>query len=253
LNDTPSSPPSKLGRFLRLLAYAAVLAAVAGAVALAAFWMSFKAQRRASEVSVPELRGLSQTEAEARAGRSGVVLEVIEERHDPGTSRGQVLGQEPVAGASVRRGRKVRVVLSLGGEVLEVPNLVGSGARSVAVRLEQDGFALGDEARAWSRAVPAGTVLAQSPAAGSPGVPGTRVHRLVSSGPPPTRWVMPDLIGLQRTRAESWIASSGFRLAPVRRIAGAAVPGTVVGQLPLPGHPVVSRGVIQLTVAAGGS
>jgi serine/threonine-protein kinase len=242
-----------LKRTVRRVALAGTLLGVAGAVAFGAFWLSFKWQRRASEVHVPELRGASQAEAEVRAARSGVVIEVVEERHDPGTSRGQVLGQEPSAGSSVRRGRKVRVVLSLGGEVLRVPNLVGSGARSVAVRLEQEGFALGDEARAWSRAAPAGMVLAQVPPADSPGVPGTRVHRLVSSGPLPTRWVMPDLTGLERPRAEAWIASSGFRLAPVRRIPGPGAPGTVVGQLPLPGHPVASRAVIQLTVAAGGS
>ena len=247
-----STPPEsgKLPRLLRATVVVAALAAVAGAVALATFWLSFNAQRRASEVQVPELRGFSQSEAEVRAGRAGLVMEVVEERHDPATSRGQVLGQEPAPGSAVRRGRKVRVVLSLGGEVLKVPDLVGDGARTVAVRLEQEGFALGDEARAWSRSMPAGTVLAQVPSPGSPGVPGTRVHRLVSAGPPPARWVMPDLTGLARERAEAWIASSGFRLAPIVYVSG-STPGTVVGQLPLPGHPVTSRGVVQLTVAGG--
>jgi beta-lactam-binding protein with PASTA domain len=238
---------------MRAGALAAAVAVVAGGAGLAAFWWSFQLERRGNEVRVPELRGADTSEADARARRVGLEIELVEERHDPGTSRGQVLAQEPPAGASVRRGRKVRVVVSLGGEVLTVPNLVGSGARSVALRLEQEGFALGDEARVWSRSVAAGTVLAQSPPAGSPGVPGARVHRLVSSGPPPTRWVMPDLTGLARERAESWIASSGFRLAPVRRVPAGQPPGTVVGQLPLAGHPVASRGVVQLTVASGGS
>jgi len=250
--NAPAPPaPGKFPRLLRAAGVLAGLAFLAGAVALATFWYAFNAQRRASEVQVPELRGLSQSEAEVRAGRAGVVIEVVEERHDPAMSRGQVLGQEPAPGSAVRRGRKVRVVLSLGGEVLQVPNLVGAGARTVAVRLEQEQFALGDEARAWARAVPAGTVLAQVPAPGSPAVPGTRVHRLVSAGPPPTRWVMPDLTGLARDRAEAWIASSGFRLAPVVYVPGSSSPGTVVGQLPLPGYPVVSRGVVQLTVGGG--
>lgn len=251
MNAPPSPEPRKLPRLLRAAAVLAALGAVAGAVALGTFWFSFNAQRRATEVQVPELRGLSQSEAEARAARAGLVVEVVEERHDPATSRGQVLLQDPARGSAVRRGRKVRVVLSLGGEVLEVPDLVGAGSRTVAVRLEQEGFALGDEARTWSRAAPAGTVLAQVPSPGSPGVPGTRVHRLVSAGSPPMRWVMPDLTGLARERAEAWVASSGFRLAPVVYLPGSSSPGAVVGQLPLPGHPVVSRGVVQLTV--GGS
>jgi serine/threonine-protein kinase len=161
-----------------------------------------------------------------------------------------VLQQMPPAGFSVRRGRKVKVVLSLGGKVLEVPDLIGHAARAVRIELRQEGFVPGDETRIPHRSALPGTVVAQVPPAHTPAVPNTRVHPLVSDGPAPPKWVMPDLSGLPRDRAESWISLAGFRRGAVRRVrmAGRA-PGTVVGQLPLAGYPVVTNEVVELTVA----
>ena len=51
-------------------------------------------------------------------------------------------------------------------------------------------------------------------------------------------------------RAESWIEMSGFRRGAVRRRSAEGRPaGVVVGQLPLSGHPVAAKGLIELTVA----
>ena len=237
---------------LRALAIVAVLAALAG-VAIAAFLFAFQAERRSTEVRVPELIGLTRDEAERRAAEAGLVVEVVEERHDPTQSSGRVLAQEPEGGSSVRRGRSVDLVMSLGGEVLTVPDLVGRVERTVTAELSRAGFALGHLSRVYARGAPAGTILAQVPAAGSPAVAGVRVHRLVSAGPPPARWVMPDLTGLPRAQVETWLAASGFRLAPVRRVPSELPAGTVVGQSPLAGHPVLSRGVVEISVSQGGS
>jgi beta-lactam-binding protein with PASTA domain len=130
---------------------------------------------------------------------------------------------------------------------------VGRPARTAALDLEREGFAPGDEARVHVRSLLAGTVVAQVPPAGTPAVPGSRVHRLVSMGPAPPLWVMPDLTGLPLGRVETWATSSGFRLAPVRRIAaGTGQAGRVIGQLPAAGHPVASKAVLEITVDAGG-
>ena len=138
----------------------------------------------------------------------------------------------------------------LGGRVLEVPNLSSKADRAVEIELRRDGFAPGDEARIHSSAVPAGRIVGQVPPAGSPAVPNTRVHRLVSEGERPVRFVMPDLIGLSRTAAERWIRVSGFRVGPVRKIPSMnRVSGTVLGQIPMAGYPVRSREIFEITVA----
>jgi len=108
----------------------------------------------------------------------------------------------------------------------------------------------GDEARIYDRDTPSGLVIAQVPPSETPAVPSTRVHRLVSDGPAPPTWVMPDLTGLSREAAERWLAGAGFRRGAVRRVRmGARPAGTVVGQLPLAGYPVRSKEVVELSVA----
>ncbi len=92
-------------------------------------------------------------------------------------------------------------------------------------------------------------MLAQVPPATTPAVANTRVHRLISDGPPIRTWVMPDLGGLGRQRAESWVEDSGFRVT-VRQVRITGRPaGTVVGQLPLAGYPIRSNDIVELTVA----
>ena len=46
---------------------------------------------------------------------------------------GMEIEQMPRAGSSVRRGRKVKLVVSLGGEVLAVPDLIGQASRAVEI------------------------------------------------------------------------------------------------------------------------
>lgn len=241
---------SRLGRAGRFAFLAAAAIGLLVCVAVVSFFVAFKAERRSTEVEVPDLAGLSLDEARRVARAAGVVVEVVAERHDPTLSSGRVLGQVPPSGAAVREGRKVKIVLSLGGEVLTVPDLVGRPARAVTIELSREGFGLGEEARCWSRGMASGLVLAQVPPAGSPSLPGSRIHRLVSQGPPPARWVMPDLVGMPLPSVERWATTSGFRLAPVRRVSDPdESPGTIVGQLPRAGHPVLSRSTIELTVA----
>ena len=213
------------------------------------FHLSMKVEMRSTEVVVPDLTGLPLDEASGVVEPLGLVLDVVDQRHDPAVASGRILQQQPPGGSSVRRGRKLKLVLSLGGKILAVPNLLGKADRAVEIELRRDGFAPGDEARVFSHEVAAGRILAQVPPAGSPAVPNARVHRLVSRGAPQSAWVMPDLTGLRRRAAERWIESSGFRRGPVRKIdSRRRASGTVVGQLPLAGHPIHRNDIVELTV-----
>ena len=189
-------------------------------------------------------------QATRQATPLGLVLQVVDRRNDPRVASGRVLQQQPTGGSRVRQGRKLKLVMSLGGRVLTVPDLIGEADRAVEIRLRQDGFAPGDHARVGSRAASAGSILAQVPPPGSPGVPNTRVHRLVSSGPPDLAWVMPDLTGRPREQVERWLETSRFRRGTVRMVrAPGERPGTVVGQLPLAGYPIRRNDIVELTVA----
>lgn len=228
-----------------------LLVLAAGAVAfVVSFYVAMKVEMRTTEVKVPDLLGRTQEEAGRSAGAVGLVIEVVDQRNDAAMSSGRVLQQEPPAGSAVRRGRKIKLVVSLGGQVLSVPEIVGRGARASEIELRRGGFQPGLEARVFRPRVPAGEVVAQVPAPGTPAVPGTRVHRLVSEGEEPPVWVMPELNGRTRESAERWIDRWGFRRGAVRLAAAPdRASGTVIGQLPLAGYPISAREIVDLTVA----
>jgi serine/threonine-protein kinase len=219
-------------------------------VFVVAFFVTMSLELRSSEVAVPDFRGMSVDQTRERANALGLVVLVVEERHDPAVASGRVLEQTPRAGASVRRGRKVKLILSLGGELLQVPDLVGRALRTVQIELQRDGFVPGSEARVPSSQTPAGTILAQVPSPATPAVARARVHYLVSEGPRARAWVMPDLTGLTRAEAERWVETSGFRVGAVRTVPGRPAPaGLVVGQMPLSGYPIRTKDMVDLAVA----
>jgi eukaryotic-like serine/threonine-protein kinase len=236
-------------RFLPAALWLASGALAVGLVFVVSFWLAVRSVARSNEIAVPDLTGLDLEAAQQKVAADGLVLQVADERHDPAVPSGRIIEQMPLAGSSVRRGRKVKLVLSRGGEVLTVPNLVGKPVRAVDIDLRREGFVPGELARAPSYDVPSGVVLGQVPSADTSAVPQARIHRLVSDGPPTATWVMPDLTGMARGDAERWIAMSGFRRGAVRRVRmERRASDTVVGQMPLAGYPLRSRDVVDLTV-----
>ena len=238
------------GRVGRIAAIsAAVMLAVIGVAGLS-FCVAFRAERRSNIVELPDWTGKPKNDAEEQARALGLGFEVAEERHDPGVAVSRVLSQEPAPGTTVRRGRTIRVVVSLGGETLRVPALVGQPGRQADMALKREGLQTGWDARLHDEDVPEGVVIAQSPSADALTVSGERVQILVSEGPRPVRYVMPDLSGRPLREVQDWITLCGFRTGPVRRLpADGREPGTVVGQLPPAGWPIGRRDVVELTVA----
>lgn len=246
--------PSRGWTMLRRIVRGALWVLGGGALVAIVFVFSFftamRVEMRSTEVEVPDLSGLTPEAARQKLAPLGLVVEVVDQRNDPRVASGRVLEQTPPPGASVRRGRKMKLILSLGGKVLTVPDVVGHAARAVAIELRQKGFLPGDEAQVHSYGVAQGKVLGQVPAADAKAVPGSRIHRLVSDGPMPATWVMPDLTGRSRAEAERWISLCGFRRGIVRRVPASGVAsGTVVAQLPEAGYPVRTKDIVELAVA----
>jgi serine/threonine-protein kinase len=242
--------PRSLKRVMILALWVAGSAALMLAVFVFAFFAAMRVEMRSTQIEVPDLGGLTLEAARQRVEPLDLVLEVVDQRNDPRVASGCVLEQMPRAGASARRGRKMKLILSLGGKVLRVPELVGHASRAVTIELRQEGLIPGDETHVFSYDMSAGRVLAQVPPAETTVVPHSRVYRLVSDGPPPASWVMPDLRGHGRREAERWISLCGFRRGAVRRVSGGGrAPGTVLAQRPQAGYPIRSKDIVELVVA----
>jgi serine/threonine-protein kinase len=196
---------------------------IAGALVVTFFVFFAAAARiaiRSRDVVVPELGGQPVTEASQTLSPLGLTLRVAEDRRpDPKVPEGRIVGQEPRPGSVTRRPRAVRVWLSAGARAPVVPDLVGATERAAILRLQGDGLNLLRTVEIRSADFPADTVVGQWP---SPQVKAADVVLLVNRSERGATYVMPDVIGLDGSRAADLLRGWGFR-------------ASVVGTYPYPG------------------
>ncbi len=128
-------------------------------------------QQRAT---IPPLAGLSRRDAEGELAQAGLQLgQVTTQPSD--SARGLVIASNPSEGQVVPQGTRVYLVVSAGPASLTMPDVVGHDLASANALLAQLGFPTGPLEYDPSATFPAGTVVAQTPAAGSAVAAGTIV------------------------------------------------------------------------------
>jgi eukaryotic-like serine/threonine-protein kinase len=220
-----------------------------------------------AEVTIPDFKGLTVTEATNKAAATGLNLSVDNHFYSAEMPVGRVLSQSPVPGTRVRREWHVRLTESLGPQRVAIPNLSGTDQRLASIQIRRLGLQLGAIAEMPYAYAPPGTVIAQNPAADAEGVSRPTISLLIAAPPVDTSaaLVMPDLVGQMFPAAATAVSHAGLTLAPVRDEAAAVPtipdttsnqtpqapipPGTVIGQNPAPGHRVDSSTPVELTVA----
>ena len=203
---------------------------------------------RSREVPVPNLAGRSLNEASTLLTDAGLTLRVEERRRvDPKVPAGHVISQDPPPGTNLRTSRGVRVYVSAGARATQLPIVVNQSERSARLQLEQSQIQVSRVADVRSSRYPLDTVVAQDPPAGSASA---AVSLLVNRGERGTRYVMPDLIGLNGDRAAEVLRSTGFRVSVVGQHPYPGIPaGIVLRQNPQPGFQVAPGEPIALEVS----
>lgn len=122
-------------------------------------------------ISVPDLTGEDADAALERLEEYGLTATTNEEHSDT-TPRGNVIAQSPVAGETLYRGDTVALTVSLGPELVEVPDVFGLQEGEATQTLQDAGFLV-----SYDRFLGGyfGTVRSQSPAAGEMLQPGSTV------------------------------------------------------------------------------
>lgn len=203
------------------------------------------------EVEVPALEGKTVEEANEILQRLGLRLRVAESRHTDKPDR-TIISQTPAAGRKVRVDNEVEAVVSLGPEVVEVPDLLGRSLREARVSLANNRLQLGNVS--WSKRDPdkPEEVINQSPGPGEKVKPGTRVNLQLNKG-----------TGLALTRVPDWKGQSVFQIEPELKKANLAMGGIVwtldqvaprgqiLGQAPPPGSEVSADTPVEFEVSAG--
>jgi serine/threonine-protein kinase len=85
---------------------------------------------------VPDVKGMNVLEAAIEVQKKGLTLEV-DTKFDPATDRFTVIDQYPGKGATVRKGRAVTLVVSMGKDVYITPNLTGKSREEAEKMLNE--------------------------------------------------------------------------------------------------------------------
>lgn len=240
------APRSRISRGFRfLLTVFGLVATVAGAATL-----TFLLAARTVDPEVPDLTGFEVEPARRLLAVSGLRLTEAGSRFHDDIPEGRIVFQQPPPGTVFKRGRAVQVFPSHGPTRRRVPRLEGSTLTEARRQLEAAELAVGRVSEVESDYYLRGRVLAQSPAAYSDAAPGAAVSVLLSTGPAPAAFVMPDLIGRRYGEIADELSRAPVRVREVRSgdYPGQS-PGVVVRQSPQAGRKVTNEDGIVLTLS----
>ena len=221
-----------------------------------------------AEVRVPDLQGLTVSEAVHKTANLGLNLGIDNKYYSADVPAGRVLAQSPLPGAIVRREWRMRVTESLGPQRVAIPKVVGQQERVAAIEVRRVGLELEETAQMPYSGAQPGTVIAQNPQQGAGGVERPSVSLLVStSAPNPApAMVMPQLTGMPLAAATSLVVHAGLKVGAVQNTYSEAAPaadadggmapadtvdpaGTVLSQIPVAGHKVEPGMTVTFRVA----
>jgi eukaryotic-like serine/threonine-protein kinase len=229
----------------RIALLAFILMSVAFLSAITA--MRFAIQGR--EVVMPNVVGQKVLGAQQMLRGRGVGIQVEDRTYNPALLD-TVIRQTPPPGMKVKVGQSAHVILSLGPQSAIIPTLTDLSLRAARIELLRSGLQAGEVSSAYLGGTGNDAVLQQDPAGGTSNVTSPHVDMLVSLGPRPAAYVMPELVGQSLNEAESKLTGIGLKspkltLTPLP----GGLHGTVVGQTPSRGARIETSAQVELQIA----
>ena len=202
------------------------------------------------QVSVPDVTGQTQAQAQQTIVSAGLGLGQVTFQAGSDAAEGTVISQQPPAGAKTRSGQKIALVVAATTPKVTVPNFVGLSGSDASRRVSSAGLVAQTES-AYSNAVPRDTVISQSPAAGTQVASGTTVTLTLSLGPQSTYATLPNLIGMSQADAVDKVASLGMTSHITNVFSSTTSFGRVDDQVPAAGQSVIVGNTVGLAISQG--
>ena len=178
------------------------------------------------QVQVPDLIGMTESQARAAIGDAGLSVGQPEYVPDPEVGRDKVIGQDPNRDTFVDPGATVTITVSTGKPMTSVPSVVGQDRETARATLEGAGLVPTFEEKDSDE--PRGQVVETRPAAGEQVPEGTRITVLFSDGPEK----VPDVVGMTEQEATQALKQAGFKAFVTTSSDTEEPKGTVIEQNP---------------------
>jgi len=202
-------------------------------------------------ISVPDLTGKTLAEAKNELAKRKLSLYEKGWEFNDRWDRGKIIFQEPLAGSKIRISKVVKVVLSAGSEMVEVPKLVGKSLETATKTLIEMGLEKGRVSQIHTPQYAAGRIIAQEPSPSPQKAKrNTPINLLVSQGEVEPKYLMPDLIGKKAGPTIAKLKELGFQVSDIRYSYYPGLdPGIIIKQFPPHGYGIAIRNLIALEVS----
>lgn len=194
---------------------------------------------------VPSLTGISENEARRILSAEGLSVGKVRGRVTRRSPLRAVLEQIPSAGTRLSSGGSVSLVVE--SEAIRVPNVVGERIEQARRTLQSLGLVGEENEQITGRSQP-GTVIRQSPSAGTEVAIGEPIHLVVES----ESIVVPGVERLPINQGRKMLLDQGLKVRVREESTGRARVGTVLSQSPQPGERVRRGTTVDLLVEAAG-
>ncbi|MEZ0535794.1 Stk1 family PASTA domain-containing Ser/Thr kinase [Caldicellulosiruptoraceae bacterium PP1] len=163
------------------------------------------------EIILPNLVGLTIDEAKLKLEDLGLTYKITETNDK--ADKGIVIKQDPEADIHVKKNATINLTVSLGPEVVEVPDLSGMNVKDAEVELTNVGLNIQTKKDFSDK--PVDTVISQDPAPHESIEKNGTVTVTISQGPKIEKVTVPDVTGMKYYDAKDILERSGINIGNI--------------------------------------
>lgn len=258
-NERKGDLDPKMEKIITIGAIAAtVIIAIIIIVAIAAVSGSFKKEKSTTEqpvtveeaVKMIDVLGMKEEEAIEALDEAGIPYE-IERDYSDTFEEGTVMSQSIPEGDDLEEDSKVKLVISKGQEMTDVPDVVGKKSEEAKTLLTAAGFEVEIDEE-YDEEVEEDYVISQTPNGETEAAKGSKVTIVVSKGEEVKVAVVPDLKKKTVSEAESALSAVNLKLGNVsQEYSDTVKEGLVISQSISSGTEVKEETKVDVTISKG--
>lgn len=196
---------------------------------------------------VPDLKSLNLEEAEELLTSNDLNIRNMGDQFSE-LPVGEIFMQEPEAGSIVKKNRNIKVWVSKGEALVEVPQLVGMNFLDAKAIAEQKGLVV-DRVASTKAVMAYNEVIATDPNTDTLLKKGQKISFLINSSEQMMETKMPDIIGINLDEANDLLEESSLLLGKINYVSLAEIPdGVIIETSLVSGRKVPAGTAIDVTV-----
>jgi serine/threonine-protein kinase len=201
-----------------------------------------------AEPVMPDVRGLSESEARGVAAASHIALFVTSQEPNADVRPGTILRQSVAAGQQVPVDSTVNVVLAV--EIARVPSVLAAPLADAVKRLEERGYSVQVGTAVADEKAPVDTIVRQLPKAEVAYAPPGIVIVQTSAGPAQVDVELPKLLGMDIFAAKTQLEGLGLKVVVHWVEMAETQTNIVLTEKPAAGQKVKPGSEVQLTAVS---